>query len=44
MKKVLMTWNTNWADEMDISGFVIVTENEMKEWQKKIKNNDFIEF
>lgn len=27
-QKVLLTWNTNWADEMDISGFIIITQEE----------------
>lgn len=26
-KQVLLTWDSNWADEMDISGFAVVSES-----------------
>ena len=31
MSKVIITWDSNWADEMDISGFSIVSDQEAKE-------------
>jgi hypothetical protein len=37
--KILITWDTNWADEMDIAGFKIVTETEANEFKEKLKNN-----
>lgn len=30
MEKVLLIWNSNWADEMDISGFYIM---EKRDWE-----------
>ena len=32
--KVLLQWNTNWADEMDIYGFKIVEETEYEDWKQ----------
>lgn len=37
MSKVLVKWSDNWADEMDIEGFVIMTDSEWKEYKQGIK-------
>ena len=37
-QKILLSWDTNWADEMDISGFVIISEEKAKTWKEKVKN------
>ena len=36
--KVLLQWNSNWADEMNIYGFKIVEETEFDEWIEHMKN------
>lgn len=36
MSKVIITWDSNWADEMDISGFSIVSDQEAKDLKKKL--------
>jgi hypothetical protein len=38
MSKVLITWNSNWADEMDISGFVITNKKEADNLKKKLQD------
>jgi len=37
-QKILVSWDTNWADEMDISGWSIMTEKEATEFKEKLKN------
>jgi len=37
-KNVLLTWTTNWADEMDIQGFVVTTESEYEDWKIRMEN------
>lgn len=39
MSHVVVKLNTNWADEMDIEGFIITTEDEWKEYTKEIKKD-----
>jgi len=34
----IITWSDNWADEMDIEGFVITNLDEAKEWYESMKN------
>jgi len=36
MSKVIITWDSNWADEMDIAGFSIVSEQAAKDLKKKL--------
>lgn len=36
-QKVLLEWNSNWADEMDVQGFVIIDEQEWKNQRKALK-------
>lgn len=36
MSKVLVKWKTNWADEMDVDGFVIMTDNEAKNLRENL--------
>jgi hypothetical protein len=38
MSKVLIKWESNWADEMDISGFMIVSKAEAKEFKADLRN------
>jgi hypothetical protein len=37
-KNYLIKWESNWADEMDVSGFVVATEKELDEWKTILKN------
>ncbi len=37
MEKVLVIWEANWADEMDIYGFVIVSAEEARAFKKKAR-------
>lgn len=39
----LVKWDDNWADEMDICGFVIMTDEEYKEFNQYV-NNIFVPF
>lgn len=39
-QKVLLTWNSNWADEMDISGFVITTKKDWEDFQSEVKERE----
>ena len=39
-QKVLIKWETNWADEMDISGFCISTQGEYDEWAAEMSKYD----
>jgi len=36
--KVLVQWNSDWADEMDIYGYIVVTKEEADAFKKKAKN------
>jgi len=36
MKKVLVKWSDNWADEMDVEGFVILEKEEWESTKKRI--------
>jgi hypothetical protein len=38
MSKVIITWDSNWADEMDIAGFSIVSDKEAKDLKKKLND------
>ena len=38
MEKVLLQWDTNWADEMDIYGFSIMDKSAWEEYKKKLEN------
>ena len=33
-EKVLLQWDTNWADEMDINGFAIMDKSEWEDYKK----------
>jgi len=37
-KNVLLTWNSNWADEMDIQGFIVTTQSEYDDWKTFLEN------
>jgi hypothetical protein len=37
-EKVLLQWDSNWADEMDISGFSIMGKSEWEDYKKMLKN------
>jgi hypothetical protein len=37
MSKVLLIWNANWADEMDIEGFSLYDKEEWEIYKKKLK-------
>jgi hypothetical protein len=37
MSKVLVKWSGNWADEMNVEGFVIMEDSEWKEYQETAK-------
>lgn len=37
MAKVIVKWESNYADEMDISGFVLMDKADANIWKKKIK-------
>lgn len=37
MAKVLVIWKANWADEMDIEGFKIYTEDDWKAYKGELK-------
>jgi hypothetical protein len=37
---VLIKWDSNWADEMDIEGFIIVSKEKAKEFKKQLKDYD----
>ena len=39
-QKVLLTWKSNWADEMDIYGFVITTDHQWETYKKNVKEKD----
>jgi len=36
-QKVLLTWNTNWDDEMDISGFIIITQEDWEKYKNEVE-------
>ena len=36
----LVKFRDNWADEMDIEGFNLMTKKEFKEFMKELKEND----
>lgn len=40
-KFYLLKFRDNWADEMDVSGFVVYDEDEYKAWLDKIPNRKF---
>ena len=35
--KLLLYWNTNWADEMDIEGFAAVTSEFYEQWKSNLR-------
>lgn len=37
MSKTIIKWDSNWADEMDIQGFVIVDAKAAKEFKDQLK-------
>lgn len=37
MAKVIVKWDSNWADEMDISGFTIISEEEAIALKTRLK-------
>lgn len=37
MKQYLVKWNDNWADEMDLEGWVIMNQDELDEWKKRLQ-------
>jgi hypothetical protein len=39
-EKVLLQWDTNWADEMDINGFAIMDKSEWEDYKKMLKNKE----
>jgi len=39
-QKVLLTWGSNWADEMDVDGFVITTSQQWEAYKKKLKERE----
>lgn len=39
-QKVLIKWESNWADEMDICGFYISTQSEYDEWATQMSKRD----
>ena len=38
MSKVLIKWSDNWADEMDIEGFVVENKEKANEWLHNMKS------
>ena len=40
-QKVLLKWSTNWADEMDIEGYILTTKDKSDDWKKKLKEVDY---
>ena len=38
MSKVLIKWSDNWADEMDIEGFVIEDKEKAEKWLDNMKS------
>jgi hypothetical protein len=40
-QKVLLKWSTNWADEMDVEGYVMTTKDKSDDWRKKLKQVDY---
>lgn len=38
----LVKYADNWADEMDIAGFMVVSNEELEEWKSKIPNREFL--
>lgn len=40
-QKVLLKWSTNWADEMDIEGYILTSKDKSDDWKKKLKTVDF---
>ena len=38
MSKVLVKWSDNWADEMDIEGFIIDDKEKVEEWLNNMKS------
>ncbi len=40
-KKVLVTWNGNWADEMDLQGYTIMDKDKAKALQESIENAEY---
>ena len=34
---VLLKWDSNWADEMDVEGFKIVSKSQFEEWSERMK-------
>lgn len=37
-QKVMLRWDSNWADEMDVAGFVIVNKIDSDSWQNHIES------
>lgn len=35
-QNVIMIWKSNWADEMDVHGFIITSKSESDEWVEKV--------
>lgn len=35
---VLIQWDSNWADEMDVSGFVVVSKKAADKFKQKLSN------
>jgi hypothetical protein len=40
-QKVLLRWSSNWADEMDVEGYVMTTKDKSDDWRKKLKQIDY---
>lgn len=40
-QKVLLKWSTNYADEMDIQGYVMTTKDKSDDWRKKLKSVNY---
>lgn len=43
MGNVFVTWKTNWADEMDISGHLIMDQSEWDEFVRDVKKQKDLE-
>lgn len=39
--KVLVEWNTNWADEMDIQGFCLLEVETIEDLKEQIRNHPY---
>jgi len=40
MAQVLLIWNSNWSDEMDIDGWVTMDSEDWKSYKKLLKNRE----